>query len=348
MYTHKTLSQTEVNLNSTLEAVACRVKFQGMYLAICSLYCPPQGHIDDDAFISLINQLPRNKLILGDFNAHHHQWGSLRCDGRGNQIVNILLHTNLCLLNDGSATRVDDRTGNASAIDLSIASPGIHTDLTWGTFDDSLGSDHLPICISYSRDTIAPPSPPKFNFKKADWVPFSRVVDLDMSEGDIDAKVEAVQHSILHAAHATIPKTSTVHTKRAVPWWTPDCRQALRERNRRYRIFSKQPTNSNFISYKEVRAKARRQIRSSKRNSWRNFVSTVNRFTPLKQVWSTIRCLDNKRSYNPITTLTINNSIIDDPVDIANTMAGSFSNISSSANYDPTFYCTNRRPSNIA
>ena len=63
-----------------------------------------------------------------------------------------------CLLNYGSATRVDDRTGNASAIDLSLLSPGILPDFSGEVIDDSHGSDHLPICISYSRDIPSIPT----------------------------------------------------------------------------------------------------------------------------------------------------------------------------------------------
>ncbi|WP_435336437.1 endonuclease/exonuclease/phosphatase family protein, partial [Klebsiella pneumoniae] len=106
IYIHKSLPQTEVVLNSTLEATACRVKFGNTYLSICSIYCPPRGPLDGDALTSLIQRLPGRKLILGDFNAHHCQWGSLRSDGRGEQIANLISQSNLCLLNDGRATRV--------------------------------------------------------------------------------------------------------------------------------------------------------------------------------------------------------------------------------------------------
>ena len=57
-------------------------------------------------------------------------------------------------------TRVDDRTGDASAIDLLLHSPNILPDF-WEIIDDFHGSDHLPISISYSRD-IPPPRPPNF------------------------------------------------------------------------------------------------------------------------------------------------------------------------------------------
>ena len=100
VYTHKTLPHTEVTLDTTLEVVAYRVKFNGTYLIICSLYLTPNTPIADDDLRSLFHQLPGNKLVLGDFNAHHQQWGSDVSSVRGEQIVNILLQTNLCCLND--------------------------------------------------------------------------------------------------------------------------------------------------------------------------------------------------------------------------------------------------------
>ena len=57
-YIHKILTQTEVTLNTPLEAVACRVRFNNTYLAMCSLYLPPNTPIVDDDITSLISQLP--------------------------------------------------------------------------------------------------------------------------------------------------------------------------------------------------------------------------------------------------------------------------------------------------
>ena len=130
IYIHKTLIQTEATLNTPLEAVASRVRFNNTYLAICSLYLPPNTPIVDDDIISLFSQLSGNRLVLGDFNAHHQQWGSERSSVREEQIVDLKLQKKLCLLNDGSATRVDERTGNASAINLSLLSPGILPDFS--------------------------------------------------------------------------------------------------------------------------------------------------------------------------------------------------------------------------
>ncbi|ORD93096.1 RTJK, partial [Enterospora canceri] len=337
VYIHKTLPHTEVTLDTTLEAVACRVKFNGTYLAICSLYLPSNTPIADDDLKSLFHQLPGNKLVLGDFNAHHQQWGSERSSARGEQIVNILLQTNLCLLNNGCATRVDDRTGNATAIDLSLASPNMFSDFSWEVSDDAHGSDHLPICISYSRDVASIPPPPKFNFKRADWATFRVVADVDVSGEDTDTMVSNATHSILHAAEACIPKTSTIHTKHGVPWWTTDCRQALRERNRRYRYFSQQPSQANFMAYKKARAQARKVILQAKRGSFREFTASVSRTTPLGQVWNTVHILSGKKTTTPVTTLITNGVVTDTPQAIANTLARQFERASSSASFHPAF-----------
>ena len=114
------------------------------------------------------------------------------------------------------------------------------------------------------------PRPPKFNFKRADWASFRAIADVDISGEDIDTKVSNATHSILHAAAACIPRTATVHTKHGVSCWTTDCRQA------RYRYFSQQPSHDNFIAYKKARAQARKVILNAKRNSFRQFVTTIN------------------------------------------------------------------------
>ena len=62
-YIHKTLTQTEVTLNTPLEAVACRVRLNNTYLVICSLYLPPNTPIVDDDITSLTSQLPGNRLV---------------------------------------------------------------------------------------------------------------------------------------------------------------------------------------------------------------------------------------------------------------------------------------------
>ncbi|KAK4317776.1 hypothetical protein Pmani_011174 [Petrolisthes manimaculis] len=336
LYIRRSLPFTEVPSNFPLESVACRVKFGGTYLTVCSVYCPPDTVTYDDVF-DLQDSLPCRKLIVGDFNAHHTLWGSLRDDRKGEQMARLISNSGLILLNDGSPTRVDDNTGNFSVLDLSLVSPSIATSCQWLPIDDSLGSDHFPILIKYNSDTVKEPSAPKFNVKKADWVSFTKSLNIEIVGETIDDKVNNIKDSILKAATATIPKTSIDSAKHRVPWWTPDCRIALCERNRAYRLFKTHISDENFRKYKLARARARRTIKQAKRDSWRSFVSTINSETSISNVWSTVKKLNKKKISLKITNIKHNNVNFDEPRDIANALARQFSFASSSDNYHPAF-----------
>ncbi|KAK4325410.1 hypothetical protein Pmani_004005 [Petrolisthes manimaculis] len=186
-------------------------------------------------------------------------------------------------------------------------------------------------------DTVKEPSAPKFNVKKADWVSFTKSLNIEIVGETIDDKVNDIKDSILKAATATIPKTSIDSAKHRVPWWTPDCRIALCERNRAYRLFKTHISDENFRKYKLARARARRTIKQAKRDSWRSFVSTINSETSISKVWSTVKKLNKKKISLKITNIKHNNVNFDEPRDIANALARQFSFASSSDNYHPAF-----------
>ena len=41
---------------------------------------------------------------MGDLNAHNPQWASDKITDKGRKIEDVILHLNLCILNDGSNT----------------------------------------------------------------------------------------------------------------------------------------------------------------------------------------------------------------------------------------------------
>lgn len=70
----------------------------------------------------------------------------------------------------------------------------------WKVIDDYCGSDHQTICISYTHDILRIPRSPKLNFKRAHWVSFHGVANVDISARDIDIIVSNATRPILHAA----------------------------------------------------------------------------------------------------------------------------------------------------
>ena len=120
----------------------------------------------------------KSYVIVGDFNAY----APLLFLGGGdgctsvtcNRLVENIVDSSLCLLNDGRITRIPDvSTHKATAIDLSLVTPDLAVNCTWYT-EDCLGSDHLPI-LTELNENIKDDEPedeekiPKFKYKHADW-----------------------------------------------------------------------------------------------------------------------------------------------------------------------------------
>ena len=92
-------------------------------ISICNIYIPPSYSLKTKDLENIISQIPKPFILLGDFNAHNHLWGSSNITSRGRLIENFINHHNLSLLNDGSTTYLHPATGTLTNIDLAICDP---------------------------------------------------------------------------------------------------------------------------------------------------------------------------------------------------------------------------------
>jgi len=77
-------------------------------LQIYSIYIPPHSNITSNIMGEIFNLVRlTNAIIAGDINGHYSAWGSSTCNHRGNLIYSCLSPLNLCLLNNGSHTRIN-------------------------------------------------------------------------------------------------------------------------------------------------------------------------------------------------------------------------------------------------
>ena len=68
-------------------------------------------------------------------------------------------------------------------------------------------------------------------------------------------------------------------------WFNDNCKQSIRDRKKALRIFKQHPTQDNLSSFRIARAKARRIVRQSKKESWQKYVSRLNSRTSVKATW---------------------------------------------------------------
>ena len=238
-------------------------------------------------------------------------------------------------MNDKSYTYLHPATGTFSSLDLSLCHPSILLDFDWSVCEDQHGSDHFPIVIE-SVNASAEDHNSKWKLNKANWEQFhslcNNFLDIENFDNSTDLVADFTS-SLTDISNTCIPKTST-NTKKSNPWYNDDCKNAIRQRKYALAKFCKFPTKENLNKVKIQRAKARRTIKSSKRNTWKSYVSKLNYKTPIKKVWNMIRKISGKTKSPNYTHLnTTRETKATSKEDIANTFGETFLKNSSSRNY---------------
>ena len=258
-----------------------------------------------------------NVLVVGDFNAHHSMWGGPGTSnkGGGQQLADHITHSGLCLLNNGTHTRLPDCSGqNPTAIDLSLISSNLYSDTEWHICDDPLGSDHLPILINIGgvspRNVKTPES--KYNYEKANWSQFSMQLEFTASNLDssasIDVQYEQLRSHILAAADFAIPKKviKTVSKFPPNPWWTQECSMVVKAKKRAFKMYKKKQCDQTFQALKETRIRCKRVIAQAKVEHWKKYLSeNVNNYKDTRVLWKKVKQI--KQRYCPAVTPLVHN-----------------------------------------
>ena len=341
IYVTNDLPHHQLCLQTSLQAVACSVRIHHKRLTVCSLYLPPNDDICVQDLSGLIDQLPSPFLLCTDANSKHTLWGSPRTDRRGRIWMDVITQHMLRVLNDGQATRFDDATGDESHIDLSLTSSDIAPIMDWNTDKDLHSSDHFPIHIT--MDTVTPPPtlPSIFmgwNIKKAKWTEFRQHCNFHF---DVDQGINncaLLTQALIESATMFIPGRNG-NGKYQCPWWTDECREAIRAR-RRAQNRLRRDRHSSFlrIEYRKQRAKTRRVLRTAQLDSWHELLSLFNHRTPMNRLWEILRRFSHKtRVSRPFPVLINNGVVVDDPALVVNEFGRFFSELSSRSNHAESF-----------
>ena len=340
---YKNISYIPITLNTPLEAVAATFHYQNQKITICSLYIPPvpPAQFPVNHLKTLINSLPKPFLILGDVNSKHTYWGSPTSDNKGKKLADIIDTNTLHVLNNGNPTYHIPSTNYFSHLDTAICSPEIQSKFNWDTESDLYDSDHFPIILTHTLTNLYTETQKKWKLEKTPWEKwesYSSSINLPTNFYSANSACREITEHIQDTADMYVHKTSgKVNSKYFNPWWNDECANAIKARRKALKTFNKYSTPTNLINFKKARAKARLVINTSKRDSWRRFVTTINRFTPLTTVWKRIKKIDNKSYSNNKIVLKQNNQSITNPVEIVENLCQHFSTVSSTNNYTAEF-----------
>lgn len=333
----------KLNLRTRLQASAFRIGLLKQY-TLCNIYISPGTPILLNDISSLIDELPTPALLCGDYNCRHQIWDDemMGGDARSGAVEAALLSTSMTVLNSGQATHFHTQTGSKSALDLCICSSDVATNFHWSVLDDLYGSDHYPIIIQEHDPEINHHFPERYQEHKADWKKYENLTKINnyettTQESTVDELIEIFNNHIISAANASIPKSSTKPRPRRVPWWTPECTEANRQRKLALRKYQRTNLIADKITYCRMRAIAIQVKLTAKKNSWNKYVSTLNESTPMAKIWKRIRKIRGQYQSHTTPCLVKNNQAITDKTQIAETMAEHYRRISSNESQSPVF-----------
>lgn len=297
-------------------------------------------------------------IITGDFNAHNTLWGSKTSNKTGKIVENWIEENELVIMNDDTPTRIDDITGKLTNIDLTLSSQLLAHKLLWYVWDDTLGSDHFPIIITFDvklgADGLGNKPTEKFNFKKADWNLFKNLcteiaID-DVYSDDVDRFCENLTKVFLAAGRDSIPVAKSNNRKHnIVPWWNEDCKEAVTNRKQALNKLKRNNTPENLIDYKEKETVAKNTILEAKRDDWKGFCDTcVHKNVNSKDFWTKIKRIKGS-TFTPMPLLKMGDKIATTGKEKANFLVKHYKHVSSDANlpaetielqkeYEPKFH----------
>ena len=152
-----------------------------------------------------------------------------------------------------------------------------------------------------------------------------------------DDQVSAFVRAMLDIADSSIPKTRPKPKRVHKPWFTDECQQAIINRKRTLAKFKVQGTAAGLDAVRKSRAQARRTLSRAKKDSWKRYISTLNTRTPVKKVWQMVARIAGKHQPSMVSHLEVNGTPVEEPQDIANTLAATIAHNSSSNHCTPVF-----------
>ncbi|KAG5883337.1 hypothetical protein JTB14_033781 [Gonioctena quinquepunctata] len=272
--------------------------------------------------MDLISQLPIPFI-------HNTMWGSERTFGRGKMIENVIDNCNINLLNTGSSTYFHVQSGSFSSMDLSISDPETAPLHTWHTLDSLYDGSHFPILIS-DNELKQVNIKEKWKIAKANWELYSQTLKENTENinysNDVDEAVEQLTNFMISAANNYIGKYSVNPTKRTVHWWNDSCNIEVKVCKKALNKYRRTRYDSDLINLKKMRAKSKRVLKQSKRESRNKFTSTITFDTSPSQIWTKISRMKGRNTSFRISGLTHEGKVITNDRKIANVLAQHFQN----------------------
>ena len=174
--------------------------------------------------------------------------------------------------------------------------------------------------------------------KRADWETYDKELKFECTYFDTVNEHETyIRNRILDAAKKSIPLSSIKPMKKTVPWWNDEISKLIKLRKIKLRKYQETLNINYYREFLVVKYQSRKLVRKLKKETWQEFVKTINTNTPATKVYRKIRQISGKYKNNIITSLFVDGILITNTQEICEKIADSFTKTSSTNNYTNEF-----------
>lgn len=279
---------------STTHSVCVEVRAPGFSFYAVSHYFQFRDDIEEHLrHLSTVLRSLRGKrvLISLDANARSSLWGPQQTNRRGEQLERLIREFDLQVINDARQPPTFWTTRGSSYIDVTLTSSSMTQFIgKWTVREGWTTSDHNALDIEMRVPKAAGnderPRTSRFDANRADWDRFAQILtDLSgtrleglplESSGDVETMAGAVTSVLMDACAESMPRKRLF--RRSNPWWTralTTLKKGVYQQRRAYQRERDQARRLEIL--REYRTSLRaysKEVKRTKRASWRNFVTT--------------------------------------------------------------------------
>lgn len=290
---------------------------------IVSVYCQFSLEVEDYLLQldDIIEKLGRKKIIIaGDFNAKSRVWFNDETDFKGEKVEEFLIENNLHILNRSNNPPTFWTINGQSNIDLTLVTNDMKELMeNWRVEEDWANSDHNCICFQLNHNmdihrkrVITKET--RYNIKSANWLEFENMIKREFNEKTLTDMQQMNPNKCIDVFNTMIHKVCSrsikkkINVERKVPWWSQmieEKRRAVNKSKRKIKVYKRQnrelERKQEESKFKILIKEYKNEIRKSKIESWKNFVTEVAE----KDVWGTAYKLTTGKLKRPETYHTI-------------------------------------------
>ena len=314
-----------------MEIQCVRLYEENNYFDLMNVY-NPNKNLTCREMEHYLTQLGNRFIIVGDFNAHSSLLSSrdMIANTTGRTIENLVLNQNVCLINPRNMfTYLNMSNGARSCLDLCLTSANLALLTNVGLLED-IDSDHTPMSINIDTNSVYTNIiyRRKWKVNQSNLPEFSNNVKSTTLQqpNSVNTLVEDLTKRIVDSADQHIGLTSGKPREGKIyPWWDIECKRSIAKKRYAKKLLERHPTSQNLINYTEKNKETGKIIDKKRKDSFKDFVSSISHDMPIGTVWEKFRRLKGiVRNLNP--PLLDNGNIVTNPLDKANTFVGHFEN----------------------